>query len=209
MIGFFKPASRRPVLPRHVRFLLSLLMGLALGGALSYLAMHYRVGFGRITLPPWHSTLHAGSVLADPYSKAGFIWHLDAPIGEGVSFTAHTDANGQALSGACQYQIIGSSLRAPWWTLTLYDLEGHLLSTPANRSSLTSQEILWAKDGSFHIQLAPQPQTGNWLPTQKNRPFQLILRLYETDQAQHLPAFQNLPIFKPHTLPRLEIRGCS
>jgi hypothetical protein len=99
--------------------------------------------------------------------------------GEGLTFTAETDSDGDALSGLCVYEVAGQTPPARLWTLTAYDGGGRLMNNPARRTGFHSREILRRDDGSFAIAVAAEVQPGNWLPVAPAERFELVLRLYD------------------------------
>ena len=76
--------------------------------------------------------------------------------------------------------IHGTTPPARFWTLTLYDPDGRLVSNSINRYGFSSQEIVRRADGSFDIVIAPRARSGNWLPTGGVERYVLIMRLYDT-----------------------------
>jgi len=52
-----------------------------------------------------------------------------------------------------------------WWSLSVFDDRGELISNAAQRYAFTSQSIALRPDGSFAVALARDARPGNWLPT--------------------------------------------
>ena len=105
------------------------------------------------------------------------------PLGsaEGLSFTAASDDGGRTLDPGCDYLVKGPMPPARYWTLSLLDRAGFPLANPANRYGFTSAEMLrLGEDAAGRIIVSSQARSGNWLPADDGRPFQLMLRLYDT-----------------------------
>jgi hypothetical protein len=138
--------------------------------------------FGAVTAGSWTAWPGAGSPEADPYSLAMLARTGEVPLGagEGLSFTADTDADGMPLSGRCTYRLTGQTPAARLWTLTAYDAGGRLMVSPARRPGFHSREILRDPDGGFVVTVAAGVQPGNWLPVGLVDRFRLVLRLYDT-----------------------------
>ena len=92
-----------------------------------------------------------GTVDADPYARATIArtGQLTIALGDGVSFTAQADDNGKLLDGRCDVVLSGVTPAARFWTLTLYNADGELVSNSVNRYGFTSPEIVRRADGSF------------------------------------------------------------
>ena len=80
-----------------------------LGGALAWMSIQKNHGFGTLTIGQWTAWPLAGSVNADPYSKAKVAAAGDVPLGaaEGLAFHARLDRRGNTLKRNCQYQLTG------------------------------------------------------------------------------------------------------
>ena len=159
-------------------FALATLVGL---GA-TYFALSRGAAFGALRIGAWTAWPKTGTGDADPYARAPIARSGELPIGsgDGVAFFASSDDAGRALDGRCTVTIAGTTPAARFWTLTLYDLDGRLIPTAADRYGFTSQEIARRADGSFEIALAPRARPGNWLPTGGIDRYVVVLRLYDT-----------------------------
>jgi hypothetical protein len=100
--------------------------------------------------------------------------------GEGLSFTADKDSNGEPLSGRCIYTVEGETPAARLWTLTAYDGAGRLMVNVAHRPGFHSREIVREPDGKMRVTVAASVEPGNWLPIGPVDKFKLVLRLYDT-----------------------------
>jgi hypothetical protein len=113
---------------------------------------------------------------------------------EAVYVGADQDSTGQPLDGASRYEIYLTKDQLPpakyFWSATLYELPSRLLSENSiNRYSLgdRSPGLKFADDGSLTIYVQHDPpgadKQGNWLPSPKTGPFNVIFRLYGPSQA--------------------------
>lgn len=95
------------------------------------------------------------------------------------------DKDGQSFDGAKTYR-----LRVPpnapvqqYWSVTAYDRQTHALIKNMPRASRSSQvpEIQKNPDGSIDVYFAPKAPAGrdaNWVPTDPQRGFELMFRVY-------------------------------
>jgi hypothetical protein len=75
-----------------------------------------------------------------------------------------------------------------YWSVTAYDRETHALVKNVNRASRASNsaEVQKNADGSVDVYFAPKAPAGkesNWVPTDPDRRFELMFRLYGPTQA--------------------------
>ncbi|WP_315856840.1 DUF1214 domain-containing protein [Rhizobium leguminosarum] len=75
-----------------------------------------------------------------------------------------------------------------YWSLTAYDRETHALIRNMDRASRSSQiaDLKKNRDGSVDIFLAPKAPKGeeaNWIPTDPERKFEVMFRLYAPTKA--------------------------
>jgi hypothetical protein len=103
---------------------------------------------------------------------------------------AIADKDGAALDGAATYR-----LRVPpdapvgqYWSVTAYDRQTHALIRHMARASRSSQiaEMQQNADGSVDVYFGPEPPQGqeaNWVPTDPERDFELMFRLYAPTPA--------------------------
>jgi hypothetical protein len=82
--------------------------------------------------------------------------------------------------------------------LTLYDENGR--ATP--ESSMTSAMVLRAFDGEAAVEVAADPQPGNWIRPPAGR-FSAVLRLYDTPVAASARALER------SAMPRIERVACQ
>ncbi len=160
-----------------------LFIGLSLGGALAWVSIQSNHGFGALSAGQWTAWPKAGSVSADPYSKAKVAADGDVPLGaaEGLTFQARTDRQGERLLRQCQYMITGKTPRARLWTLTAQAENDRVIFNADGRpASLVSRSLLRRQDGSFQLQTGPNFAPQNWLEVTGSGPYVLLLRLYDS-----------------------------
>jgi hypothetical protein len=169
-----------------VRFLIDLAVGLAVavivGVGSAWIAVERGTIFGAVSAGGWSAWPQEGSPDADPYTLAMLARTGEVPLGagEGLSFIATRDADGDPLSGHCEYDVAGNTPAARLWTLTAYDDDGALMANVARRPSFHSREVVRDTNGDFRIRLSATVQPGNWLPIGAVDRFKLELRLYDT-----------------------------
>jgi hypothetical protein len=157
------------------------LIGIALGLALTFVALERGFGFGAVKSGPWTAWPRVGASDIDPYARAVLSRTGEIPLAaaQGIAFYARSDDTGAALSGACDYVVSGAVPAARFWTLTLTDSNGRLVENIARRYAFTSGEVLRHGDNSFQIAVAAQARPGNWLPSEAGKRFVLVLKLYD------------------------------
>ena len=160
----------------------ALTLAAAIGLGMTWMALTQGLAYGGISIGAWTAWPKNGTSGIDPYARAIVARTGELPVGsgDGVAFYARGDDTGQALDGRCDVLLSGMTPQARFWTLTLYDLEGHLVANSVRRQGFTSQEIIRKSDGSFDIMVGPRVRPGNWLPTGGAERYQLVLRLYDT-----------------------------
>ena len=80
--------------------------------------------------------------------------------------------------------------------MTLYDSNNpHYVLNEINRSSWNSVSIPRDADNTWQLTVAPDRQSGAWLPTQTDpaQPFELKLRVYNPSDATRA-ALPNIPL---------------
>lgn len=165
--------------------------------------MGYGPGFDTLRVGPWTAWLQAGTLEADLYARAWVARWADLPLGsgEGVTFWARQDSDGRSLDGRCFYRIEDIAPASRWWTLTLYDRQGNLVSNPARRHGFNSTEIVRFSGGQSRVVIGPTVSPGNWIPSPKE-PIWLVLRLYDTRISTGLTAQETV------TLPTITREAC-
>jgi hypothetical protein len=162
--------------------LIALAIATGVGLGMTWTTSTRGVSFDAVTIGPWTAWPRTGTADIDPYARAAVARSGELPIGsgDGVAFIARNDEKGRPLDGRCDISISGITPAARFWTLTLYDTQGQLVSNSLQRYGFTSQEIVRSADGSFDIRIAPRSRAGNWLPTGGLDRYLLMMRLYDT-----------------------------
>lgn len=162
--------------------LIALAIATAVGLGATWTTSTQGLSFGAVTIGPWTAWPRTGTADIDPYARAAVARSGELPIGsgDGVAFVARSDDKGRALDGRCDVSVSGITPAARFWTLTLYDMQGDLVSNSLQRHGFTSQEIVRSADGSFEIRIAARSRAGNWLPTGGLDRYLLVMRLYDT-----------------------------
>jgi hypothetical protein len=165
-----------------VGLLIAAAASLALGLWSAWLAVRSPAPVDTITLGVWQAWPNAGTMDADPYSRARLARTGEIPLGsgEGLMLLALTDDAGDPLVKACDYAISGQTPPARLWTVALENQDGHVVGERENVAALGSDTLLREPDGSFVIVLSARPQGGNWISTAKADRFRVVVRLYDT-----------------------------
>lgn len=104
---------------------------------------------------------------------------------------ARLDAKGLPLNGTNNYRLHFAKGQEPpvnaFWSITMYDSEGYLVSNPIDRYALGDRDrLVHNADGSLDLFIQHDKPEGrfeaNWLPA-PNGPFQLTMRLYWPKKA--------------------------
>ncbi len=165
-----------------LKSLIVVALGVALGLASVSWTLHRNLRFGAVRAGAWIVYPKAGSPDADPYLRAERARDGEVPLGvaEGLTFYARGDDTGAPLQSRCDLLVGGATPPARFWTLTALTPRGRLIETKLGRHGLTSSELTRDPDGGFSIDVASQARPGNWLPVAPDRPFMLMLRIYDT-----------------------------
>lgn len=128
---------------------------------------------------PWQSWVHAGSLTADPYTRAHIARSGQLPItsASGLTYFATTDGKGRTLHSDCEYEIVARPLSAVWWTIAVFDSYGKLVPNKASRHAFSSQSLTILPDQTQRIVLAPEARPGHWLPSGDVGDLTLVLRI--------------------------------
>jgi len=165
-----------------LKILLTMAAGLSLGLYVTAYALSGTSPFDSARVGPWIVSAHAGSMEADPYTRAIIERSGEIPLanGEGIQMIAWTDDAGRILDSRCVYSVGPRVPAARYWTLSLIDRRGFPVGNLAERYGFRSSEILRAGGGGFVITVAAEAQPGNWLPIGAAGRFGLALRLYDS-----------------------------
>lgn len=184
--------------------LIALAIATAVGLGATWTTSTHGLSFGAVTIGPWTAWPRSGTADIDPYARAAVARSGELPIGsgDGVAFIARGDDTGRSLDGRCDVTVSGVTPAARFWTLTVYDTEGNLVSNSLQRYGFTSQEIVRNADGSFEIRIAPRSRAGNWLPTGGLDHYLLMLRFYDTPVGVSTRSHRDAP------MPSITTVGC-
>ncbi len=154
---------------------------------------------------PWRVSPRDGTLDIDPYALATIARAGVLALGaaEGLTFEATHDSDGNILTPACDYAVIGPMPSARFWTVAALTPEGFPIPNPASRHAFTSAESLWKSDEPVVIAISPRAQAGNWLPVASTGGFILMLRLYDTGLSAVGTRFE------ANALPAIRVARCS
>jgi hypothetical protein len=98
---------------------------------------------------------------------------------------AAKDKNGNAMAGGKTYRLnVPPNVPVDlYWSVTAYDRETHALIKNMTRASRASNaaEVQKNADGSVDVYFGPKAPAGkeaNWVPTDPQRDFELLFRVY-------------------------------
>lgn len=167
-----------------LRWLLALVLGIALGAGSLWYAVFRMVPEQTIANGIWRMNPLAGSAANDPYSRLriAFTAILALNKSETIYFEASTDEQGEPLSAACDYVLTGTAPEARWWSVTAYGSDDMLIRSTGNRYSASLASVETKQDGSIDIALTPDGAGPNGIATGTGS-FTLLLRLYQPSQA--------------------------
>lgn len=184
-----------------VNFLTFAALSLALGLGSAFYCIEHGLAFVAPKAGSWKTWINAGSLVADPYTRAHIARFGDLPINSanGLTFTASSDSDGRDLSSSCEYEIVARPLSAIWWSIALFDSDGQLIPNKADRHAFNSQNLTVLPDGTQRITLAPQARPGHWLPSGEDHDLMLVLRLIRPlslEQQRQGLNFDSLPLIR-------------
>ncbi|MDQ0319589.1 hypothetical protein QO002_001727 [Pararhizobium capsulatum DSM 1112] len=171
-------------IPLLVALALSITFGVGILSAVS--ALKATIGFGAIALGPWVAFPNAQTADTDPYAKAhraraGKLLYGGA---EGLQFTAAKDDNGDTLTTACSYDIVGTTPPARFWTLYTATTGDIPLRPSADLpGAINAWTVLRKRDTSFIIHVSPVARPDNWLAVPRIGAFKMVLTLLDTPAA--------------------------
>ncbi len=181
------------------------------GGVLAFLTaqlmMNAVVKAMTTTVNGWSTTTTCGQPGNGILLRAACARTLPAVnvVQEAAYWTTHRDSAGRRLSGQREYVLhfpVGHLPPAEaFWSLTMTDVVGYMVSNPIDRSSVGSRSGLVPNaDGSIDIAIqrtAPAGHESNWLPAPAGY-FKLMLRAYLPGRAvldgeYHVPPVMKVP----------------
>ena len=161
---------------------MALILAIGGGTASVWFALDSDEGFGVERIGPWTTHLASGGSADNPYARARRARNAELPLGiaEGMSFHARTDDEGRELSGNCTYLLEGNVPVARLWTLHARNTGTNPPREASRMAGLHSRQILRRADSSFTISVGSAPMPGNWIAVPAQRPFALVLTLFDT-----------------------------
>lgn len=162
--------------------LLMIAVALGVGFGLSYYALTDGRLFGAAQAGPWTAWPDVGSDAPNPYTRGHLARTAAFQLGqaEGLQFVAGTDSDGQVLTRACFYRVLGRTPLANFWTLVAQDEAGINIAAPDTPLAMRSSNIVRSGDGAIAIHVGTGLMPGNWLELGGEGPFKLVLTLYDT-----------------------------
>jgi hypothetical protein len=142
-------------------------------------------GGATIAAGAWQSQVLAGSVNADPYTRARVALGGLLALGpeETIYYVASTDDSGKPLLARCHYRVTGPAPAARWWSVTAYADDRFLFPDSQHRYSINNASP-GLPPGQVMLVTGPTPSAaGPWLPTLGNSGLLLVLRLYQPGPA--------------------------
>ncbi len=173
-----------------------IIQGIIVGAVLAFLTaqiiMNVVVKAMTTTVNGWSTTTGCGQPGNGLLLQAACARNLPAVnvVQEAAYWTTLRDSAGRRLSGQHYYVLHFQVGHLPpaeaFWSLTLTDVAGYMVSNPIDRSSVGSRSGLVSNaDGSIDIYIqrtAPAGHESNWLPAPAGY-FKLMLRAYLPGRA--------------------------
>src|SRR5215472_13778103 len=183
--------------------------GFIVGGVLAFLTaqiiMNAVMKAMTTTVNGWSIATKCGQPGNGILLRAAFARTLAAVnvVEEAAYWTTTVDSTGRRLSGQHDYVLHFPAGQLPpndaFWSLTMTDVAGFMVSNPIDRSSVGSRSGLAPNaDGSIDIYMQPTAPVGhesNWLPSPAGY-FKLMLRAYLPGRAIVDGEYQVPPVMK-------------
>jgi len=183
--------------------------GIIVGGVLAFLTANLMMNAAlkamTTTVNGWSTTTRCGQPGNGLLLRAACARTLPAvnAVQEAAYWTTTVDNTGRRLSGQHDYVLHFPAGHLPpndaFWSLTMTDVAGYMVSNPIDRSSVGSRsDLVPNADGSIDIALqrtAPAGRESNWLPTPAGH-FKLMLRAYLPGRAILDGEYHVLPVMK-------------
>ena len=182
-----------------------LIQAIIIGGVMAFLTANLmmKAVLKRMTttINGWSTTTKCGQPGNGILERSAFAKVLPAVnvVEEAAYWTTTIDSTGKKLNGRQDYILHFDSGQQPpndaFWSLTITDVAGFMVSNPIERYSLGDRSgLVQNADGSTDIYIQSETASGhetNWLPAPAGK-FKLMLRAYLPKQAilegeYHLP----------------------
>ena len=188
-----------------------IVQGIIVGGVLAFLTaniiMNAVVKTMTTTVNGWRTTTKCGQPGNGILLRAACARTLPAVnvAQEAAYWTTTVDSAGRRLSGQREYVLHFPAGQLPpndaFWSLTMTDVVGYMVSNPIDRSSVGSRSGLVPNaDGCIDIYMqraAPAGHESNWLPAPAGY-FKLMLRAYLPGRAILDGEYHVPPVMKVH-----------
>ena len=187
-----------------LRLLMSIAVALSLGFGLSYYALTDGRLFGAVSLGPWTAWPDIGSPNPNPYTNGHITREAALQLGrsEGLRFVATTDSDGAPLDLACSYRVDGHVPVSTFWTLVAVDADWVNLAAPGTDAALRSSEVMRATDGAIRVHVGTRLRPMTWLELAGSGTFSLVLTLYDTTALSSFAAADM-------TMPSITAEDCA
>ena len=170
--------------------------GIIVGAVLAFLTaqimMNVVMNAATTTVNGWSITMKCGQPGNGILLRAACARILPAVnvVQEAAYWTTTVDSTGRTLNGQHQYVLHFPVNQLPpndaFWSLTMTDVVGYMVSNAIDRSSVGSRSGLVPNaDGSIDMYLqrtTPPGHESNWLPAPASN-FKLMLRAYQPGRA--------------------------
>ena len=166
-----------------IDLIIVLVLGLGLGGALSWATIRTDQGIGAAKVGQWTTWPSSGRPDSDPYTKARVAAGGVIPLvsAEGLAFVFREDGACRKLRPQCSYQLAGKTPPARLWTLTYQRLDDQAAEAVATKASvLTSAQVIRDGEGAIDVTIGPNLSSGDWLRTSGAGFFIILMRFYDT-----------------------------
>lgn len=160
---------------------------LALGGGLGTAWYMIEAGsrFSTRTFGPWTTWTAAGRPDADPYTRAHTTRNALLPVSSTLELTFHakSDSSGARLNSVCDYVVVVQNPEPAWWSLAVFDGQGRLIQSNAERHAFNNTTVMREPDGRMAITVARDARPGNWLPSGRSGRIVLVLTVQDAGFA--------------------------
>jgi len=104
---------------------------------------------------------------------------------EVMYYVASQDSDGNPLSHQHDYKLTGNNLDARYWSYTLYNGDHFLIPNEKNIYSLNMDNMIYTDSTktSYEAFISSKSQKINWLPSNKGKNMNILLRLYNPDES--------------------------
>lgn len=156
---------------------------------------------------PWRHWRNVGRIDADPYTRSHIsaVGALRLASNSAGVYEAYTDETGARLHSSCDYAIEGADPFGLWWSLAVFDSDGRMIQSDAERYAFTRDTVALNPNGSFVITLGRDARPGNWLPTGGAGRLALVYTVL--DPATGLSDDQRFE--RSRLVPTIRLEGCS